>query len=93
VGYIGIGLGVVAAALALSLVFRRSGLGPLVAWGTAVRVCCPQCGQRALRVGRVIHGQVPDTGARTVGAIVTLCMADGCEYAAVRRLRYWPAAQ
>jgi hypothetical protein len=45
-----------------------------------------------LRVGRVIHAEVPDTGPRTVDAIVTLCMADGCEYAAVRALRHWPVA-
>jgi hypothetical protein len=91
VGYIGIGLGVVALALIVPVASRRFSLGALMAWGTAVRDRCPQCGQRTLREGRVIHGDVADPAARTVDAIVTLCTGDGCGYAAARRLRYWPA--
>jgi hypothetical protein len=93
VGYIGIGLGALAVAMTVPLVSRRLDLGPLVAWGAAVRGRCPQCGQRTLREGRVIHGDVPDPGARTVDAIVALCMAEGCAYAAARKLRYWPVAE
>jgi hypothetical protein len=93
VGYIGIGLATLAAAMTVPLAFGRFDLGALVAWGAAVRDRCPQCGQRRLREGRVIHRDVPDPAARTVDAIVILCVADGCGYAAARRIRYWPAAQ
>jgi hypothetical protein len=91
VGYIGIGLGVVAIGLIVPLAFRRFGLAALVAWGTPVRDRCPQCERRTLREGRVIHGDGADPAVRTVDAIVTVCVGDGCAYAAARGLRYWPA--
>ncbi len=90
VGYVGIGLGVVVAVLTVPLIFGRFTAGPLVPWGNAVRDCCPRCGQRTLREDRVIHWEVPGPGTRTVAAIVTLCVADNCGHAAVRRLRHWP---
>ena len=92
VGYIGAGLGIVVAVITLALIFGRLAFGPLVAWGSAVRDRCPACGQRTLRAGRVIHGGAGDPLPRTVDAIVTLCMADGCGYAAARSLRCWTVA-
>jgi hypothetical protein len=89
VGYIGAGLGAAAAAITVPLIFGRLAVGPLVAWGSAVRDHCPQCGQRALREDRVIHGEAGGPLPRTVDAIVTLCMTGGCGYAAARRLRCW----
>jgi len=92
VGYIGAGLGVVVALMMVAIVFGWPAAGPLVAWGSAVRDRCPQCGQRTLREHRVVHGGAGDPLPRTVDAIVTLCMADGCGHAAARRLRCWPVA-
>jgi hypothetical protein len=93
VGYIGAGLGVVVAVMMIPIVFGRFAAGPVVAWGRAVRDNCPQCGQRALREDRVIHGGAPGPLPRAVDAIVTLCMADECGYAAARRLRCWPVTR
>jgi hypothetical protein len=93
VGYIGAGLGVVVAVITLGLIFGRLAGGPLVAWGSAVRHRCPQCGQRTLREDRVVHGGDGGPLPRAVDAIVTLCVADGCGYAAVRGLRCWPVAR
>ena len=93
VGYIGAGLGIVVALLTLALIVARPVAGPLVAWGSAVRDRCPQCGQRTLREHRVVHGGAGGPLPRTVDAIVTLCTADGCGHAAARGLRCWPVAR
>jgi hypothetical protein len=93
VGYIGAGLGVVVAVMMIPIVSGRFAAGPVVAWGRAVRDNCPQCGQRTLREDRVIHGGAPGPLPRAVDAIVTLCMADECGYAAARRLRCWPVTR
>jgi len=92
VGYIGAGLSVVVVVM-VAAIFWRLAPSPLLAWGSAVRDRCPACGQRTLREHRVIHGEAGDPLPRTVDAIVTLCMADGCGYAAARRLRCWPVAR
>lgn len=93
VGYIGIGLGAAVAVIAVPVIMGWLAVGPLMAWGTAARDPCPRCGRRALREGRVVHVEVPGPLPRTVDAIVTLCMTDGCGHAAARRLRCWPAVR
>jgi hypothetical protein len=93
VGYVGIGLGVIVAVIMVLSAFGMFVVSPLAPWGNAVRDCCPGCGQRTLREGRAVHGEVPGPGTRTIDGIVTLCTSGGCGYAAVRSLRHWQAAR
>src|SRR6266404_3276386 len=92
-GYAGIGLGVTGCVIALLVVVGRAGLSPKLAWGNPVRGPCPRCGQRAMREDRAIHWEAPRAGSRAVGGLVTFCMADGCQYTAVRKVRQWPAGR
>lgn len=93
VGYIGIGLATLVAVIAVPFLFGLVAVSPKVPWGSPVRGACPTCGGRALREGRALHWEALKTSRSTVHGIVTLCMADGCEYAAVRKLRQWPAGR
>jgi len=91
VGYIGIGLAVVVAAIAVPCLFGVVAVSPNLPWGSPVRGTCPSCGGRALREGRALHWEVSGAGRRTVDGLVTLCTSQGCGHAAVRKLRSWPA--
>jgi hypothetical protein len=90
VGYIGIGLAIVVAMIAVPFLFGVVAVSPKIPWGSPVRGKCPSCGGRTLREDRALHWEGPGTG-RTVDGIVTLCVSQGCGYAAVRKLRQWAA--
>jgi hypothetical protein len=91
VGYIGIALAVVVAVIAVPFLFGLVAVRLKLPWGSPVRGTCPSCGGRTLREGRALHWEVSGAGRRTVDGIVTLCMSQGCDHAAVRKLRPWPA--
>jgi hypothetical protein len=86
-GYVGIGLAVVVAVIAVPFLFGLLPVSPVIPWGNPVRGACPSCGLRRLREGRALHWEDPGSGPRTMDGIVTLCMADGCDHAAVRKVR------
>jgi hypothetical protein len=86
-GAAGIGLGAAACALAVPIAFGRAALSPAAAWGSPVRGRCPLCGRRPLREVRAAHREAPGPGCRILYGVVTLCLADGCAHAEVRKVR------
>lgn len=89
----GIGLGAAACVLAAPFAFGRGVLSPAAAWGNPVRGRCPRCGRRTLREVRAVHREAPGPGRRILYGVVTLCLADGCAHAVVRKVRQWTADQ